>query len=552
MKKIALCSLLAILSPCIAIALEVGVFTDKHGLPYTRELGTLVDLDGTTREVYREIYADGRTILKDMNGGYDSGKGAIYRPGPTPEPTPGPTPGPTATSTGVNGAGVAMGALSVATGVVAMYDSVKEKDRKTTIKDVLEGAGGGAATMAGGAFILNSVPAFGQVAYGAAVAVGAVAGATGAGLKMFSETDCELDQVLTQARGFNVYQCCHTSQKLSTMSHANYWDIGAYMFCPEPGKIRQCVQVKGGQVNRDPVEGEKFGKLLWDDKWDACKEKWCSGWVKPDDGEKVQFYADYDNYCWTWECVDGKKRDGSKCVGGTTPVDSCAKYSANPEAYACCKNKNATWNEKTNKCDCKNSKAEWKWDAKTKKGICKVPGGGDEGGKDDTTPDTTPETTKQCWYSFSADVRCANGASISKASGFYVDTKAATCEEFTKLYKDDQGFMMEMAEKYCSQHPELPIIDDKAFNAAKDSINAFFNNAKSDASVWKNAEGKFNTARLASDLTAGVVLGTVGGVVSGVVIKKKQVEKGFDALHCTVGGQKVADWGDEFNIGLRK
>ncbi len=43
-------------------------------------------------------------------------------------------------------------------------------------------------------------------------------------------------------------------------------------------------------------------------------------------------------------------------------------------------------------------------------------------------------------------------------------------------------------------------------------------------------------ARLASDLTAGVVLGTVGGVVSGVVIKKKQVEKGFDALHCTVGG----------------
>ena len=111
---------------------------------------------------------------------------------------------------------------------------------------------------------------------------------------------------------------------------------------------------------------------------------------------------------------------------------------------------------------------------------------------------------------------------------------------------------MEMAEKYCSQHPELPVVDDKAFNAAKDSINAFFNNAKSDASVWKNAEGKFNTARLASDLTAGVVLGTVGGVVSGVVIKKKQVEKGFDALHCTVGGQKVADWGDEFNIGLRK
>ena len=71
-------------------------------------------------------------------------------------------------------------------------------------------------------------------------------------------------------------------------------------------------------------------------------------------------------------------------------------------------------------------------------------------------------------------------------------------------------------------------------------------------SAWKTAEGKFNTARLASDLTAGVVLGTVGGVVSGVVIKKKQVEKGFDALHCTVAGQPIADWGDTFNVGLRR
>ena len=68
----------------------------------------------------------------------------------------------------------------------------------------------------------------------------------------------------------------------------------------------------------------------------------------------------------------------------------------------------------------------------------------------------------------------------------------------------------------------------------------------------KDADGNFNTARLASDLTAGVVLGTVGGVVSGVVIKKKQVEKGFEALHCTVGGQKIADWGDTFEVGLQK
>jgi len=88
-----------------------------------------------------------------------------------------------------------------------------------------------------------------------------------------------------------------------------------------------------------------------------------------------------------------------------------------------------------------------------------------------------------------------------------------------------------------------------AYSAVK-SLESFF--SEGNVSVWKNAEGKFNGARLASDLTAGVVLGTVGGVVSGVVIKKKQLENGFDDIHCTVGGQTIADWGDEFRVGLKK
>jgi hypothetical protein len=88
---------------------------------------------------------------------------------------------------------------------------------------------------------------------------------------------------------------------------------------------------------------------------------------------------------------------------------------------------------------------------------------------------------------------------------------------------------------------------------AKSKVDSYIASVKSSKrDVWKDAEGKFNTARLASDLTAGIVLGTVGGVVSGVVIKKKQVEKGFEALHCTVGGQKVAGWGDEFMVGLQR
>ena len=83
-------------------------------------------------------------------------------------------------------------------------------------------------------------------------------------------------------------------------------------------------------------------------------------------------------------------------------------------------------------------------------------------------------------------------------------------------------------------------------------LNEWIKTMDTSRSKWKDASGNFNGARLASDLTAGVVLGTVGGVVSGVVIKKKQVEKGFDALNCYVGGQKMANWGDEFRIEFHK
>ena len=67
-------------------------------------------------------------------------------------------------------------------------------------------------------------------------------------------------------------------------------------------------------------------------------------------------------------------------------------------------------------------------------------------------------------------------------------------------------------------------------------------------SKWRTADGKFNTARLASDLTAGVVLGTTGALVTSSVVKKKQVKDGFESLECTVGGQHVGDWGDVFHI----
>ena len=72
-----------------------------------------------------------------------------------------------------------------------------------------------------------------------------------------------------------------------------------------------------------------------------------------------------------------------------------------------------------------------------------------------------------------------------------------------------------------------------------------------DVSVWKDEEGKFNTARLVSDSVAGVVLGTAGGLITSNVVKKNQVENGFEDIQCTVGGQVVANWGDEFRVGIQ-
>ena len=70
-------------------------------------------------------------------------------------------------------------------------------------------------------------------------------------------------------------------------------------------------------------------------------------------------------------------------------------------------------------------------------------------------------------------------------------------------------------------------------------------------SVWKNADGNFNTARLASDSIAAVVLGTTGALVTSNIVKKNQVSGGFEDISCQVGGQTVAGWGDQFSVGIQ-
>lgn len=229
-----------------------------------------------------------------------------------------------------------------------------------------------------------------------------------------------------------------------------------------------------------------------------------------------------------------------KCLERQNVINNkCDKYKNNPEALACCKYEGANWNDSTNKCDCDENK-KWSYDAANKVGMC-----------------IESNNNETCWYRYSARFQCPDGKWYKVNETIDVTSFVGLngCNNFGAWLQTQPQTKKQIQDKFCNGAygvitPEGP--SQAEISNATGRLDSLFKSAETNADVWKDAEGKFNTARLASDLTAGVVLGTVGGVVSGVVITKTQKEKGFDALHCTVGGQKMADWGDVFQVTFRR
>ena len=62
------------------------------------------------------------------------------------------------------------------------------------------------------------------------------------------------------------------------------------------------------------------------------------------------------------------------------------------------------------------------------------------------------------------------------------------------------------------------------------------------------AKADYTKKRVISDTVAGAVLGTGGGFLVHNIVKKKQVEKGFDSISCKIDGTIVGGWGDQFGI----
>ena len=114
-----------------------------------------------------------------------------------------------------------------------------------------------------------------------------------------------------------------------------------------------------------------------------------------------------------------------------------------------------------------------------------------------------------------------------------------------------QGY--ELKDGKCVKGAALVSLEQKDSRAKITSVYKKLNAMSGDfkVSVWKNADGNFNTARLASDSIAAVVLGTTGALVTSNIVKKNQVSGGFEDINCQVGGQTVAGWGDQFSVGIQ-
>ena len=128
--------------------------------------------------------------------------------------------------------------------------------------------------------------------------------------------------------------------------------------------------------------------------------------------------------------------------------------------------------------------------------------------------------------------RWANGKCVCNQSGYVPNYQTKQCEKSAATLQAEQAVA---AQQKIDQAVAT-------LNTIRDGLRV---------NKWRNEEGKFNTSRLLSDSIAGVVLGTAGGLITSSVVKKSQVSDGFEDMQCTVGGQVVAGWGDEFRVGIQ-
>lgn len=247
----------------------------------------------------------------------------------------------------------------------------------------------------------------------------------------------------------------------------------------------------------------------------------------------------------TFKCI---KKQNDQCLCGTCEVadkKTCREQRTTTEGKACCDlpKEVAKWTGK----ECRCLVSGMKFVERKGRGYCEATQ------SDKTKPFECNTDTLGLIANWST--QCKDNADIMAL----IDKIQKMCRANTKSEQEFNtlwGALLELQPQNCTQtsNTDVTITITKLterVNNAYIQLTSIHNKFRDDVSVWKNEEGKFNTARLASDSIAGVVLGTAGGLITSSVVKKNQVENGFEDIKCTIGGQNVAEWGDQFRVGIQ-
>ena len=334
------------------------------------------------------------------------------------------------------------------------------------------------------------------------------------GFKVDSDGKCKIDN----------------SNKNCKTSNGNYQNTGfvARIECEKNAStITGVLAANGALVSLDHVitgDVSKCSATCKVDGWDiTLKDDGCQANYKPDAAKK--------------KCEKIKE---------DKPTPNCRESRSTNIGKACCDIPSATYDARENVCTCKNGEKFEIYN--TNHGRC-VAGG--------IVPPVDPNPNPN------PDFECPE-----IVYGYaYWRSQFADCPDVIATLDELQEYCAgkPSAEGYATRVAGLKNLGDACKDAADKKLRitkstATINDAAKKLddimsglkiSVWKNKEGEFNTARLASDSIAGVVLGTAGGLITSHLVKKGQIKNGFEDIQCTVGGQKVADWGDEFTVGIQ-
>lgn len=229
---------------------------------------------------------------------------------------------------------------------------------------------------------------------------------------------------------------------------------------------------------------------------------------------------------------------------------SCVDSRTTPEGKACCSLSPSVAKWENGQCVCLGANREFSYSGS--QGYCNAKGAEDGSYKCDDYDKFVIDTwMAQCEASDEALNK------IKKLEDL-CDSVVLKADDFKKMFYAVQSFVNSECQKSTviqevvvikEEEPKNTDAERKKILAAENVLKNIESGFK--VSVWKDEEGKFNTARLASDSIAGVVLGTAGGLITSSVIKKHQIEDGFEDINCVIGGQSVAGWGDEFSVGVQ-